>query len=175
MSRSTVTAPRLPRIRIHRKGPTSFGISSPRFTCREWVEVLINGVGDGSVGERERVRVLAQRCSRVCVSEPSLGLEDLASLDEERGHVAPESVQRGPVHARSARESVAKGASCQPSSMVDAGTEQPRPKLSTGPGSRPPIVFELVPEHRVAVPIVSVRSRPAFGVPITSADAARAM
>ena len=98
------------------------------FTCRELVEVLIDGVGNGCVGEWERVRVLAQRCCRIGVPESRLGLEDLASLDEERGHVVPEAMKRRPFHARSARktcESVAKGSGRQPSAVVEDGAEQP--------------------------------------------------
>ncbi len=63
------------------------------FTCRKLVEVLINGVSNGRVGERQGVRVLAQRCSSVCVSQSCLGLEDFASLDEERGHVVAKTMQ----------------------------------------------------------------------------------
>lgn len=96
------------------------------FTCRKLVEVLIDGVGNGCVGERKRVRVFAQGCGCVCMSESCLGLEDLASLNEERGNVVPKAMKRRTINAssaREARESVAEGTGRQTNAVVEVRTK----------------------------------------------------
>lgn len=66
-------------------------------------------VGNRSIDERECIGVLAQRGCRVGVTDSGLGLKDLASFDEERGHAVPEAAQRRALDARPAGKGVRIG------------------------------------------------------------------
>lgn len=132
-------------------------------------------VGNRSIDERECIGVLAQSGCRVGVTESGLGLKDLASFDEKRGHAVPKAVQRRAFDARPA------GKACEsvPSAPVVSRVRWSRSGVNShGPNASPGLaaVRHSCSSWRqsiaVAVPIVSVRSRPDFGVPIVSADAA---
>ena len=68
----------------------------------------VDRIGNRSVDERKCVGVLAQRGCRVGVTESGLGLKDLASSDEERGHAVPKAVQSRAFDARPAGEACGK-------------------------------------------------------------------
>jgi hypothetical protein len=95
------------------------------------VEVPVDGVGDGAVGQRERVGVFAQGGGGVGVPEAGLGGEDFTASDEEGGDGVPEPVQGGVWDAGGVaheREAVAEGFGAESVVVGQVGAEQPRPQ-----------------------------------------------
>ena len=66
--------------------------------------MVVDGVRHCGISEREGVSVLTQGGRSIRMPEPRLCLEDLASRDEERRDVMPQSMQRRAIGVGSASE-----------------------------------------------------------------------
>ena len=90
--------------------------------------MVVDGVGDVPIGEGHGVGVLAEGGGGVPVAEPGLGLQDLATCDEEGGDVVAKPVQGRPGHAglvAEATEPAVQDADGQPSLVGWVGCEHP--------------------------------------------------
>ena len=95
------------------------------------VQVLVDGVGHGAVGEREGVGVFAEGGRGVGVAQAGLGLEDLSAGDEERGHAVPQAVEAGAGDGcgiAELGEAATEDLAAQALVMSEVGGEGPRTK-----------------------------------------------
>lgn len=95
----------------------------------------VDSISGSGIPEGKGVDVVAQRCRRVPMTETGLGVEEVPSANEERGHAVAEPMEhqaRHPGVRAQVCETVSEGAGRQPTAVGQIGAEQPRPELRWG-------------------------------------------